>query len=92
MVAAGTRPDLQEVGDYVQTRRGHLGLSQVQLAERAGIDKGTVSRLETGATWPWSTKRAAIEKALGLQPGALNEARKQAAAGISLFVRQDGAA
>jgi transcriptional regulator with XRE-family HTH domain len=94
MVAAGPkgRPDLQEVGDYVQTRRGHLGLSQVQLADRAGVDKGTISRLETGAGWPWSTKRAAIERALGLQSGALTQARKQAAAGISLFVPQDGAA
>jgi transcriptional regulator with XRE-family HTH domain len=84
MVAAGTRPDIQAVGRYVRVRRGELGLSQVQVAERAGVDKGTISRLETGVAWPWATKRAQIECALGLTSGALEWAQERAAAGISL--------
>jgi len=42
-------PDL---GTYIRTRRRHLGLNQVQLAERVGgtYSQGDVSRLERGFT------------------------------------------
>lgn len=77
-------PDLEDVGRYVQVLRAELGISQAELAERAGVDKGTISRLETGHSWPWATKRALIEKALGLTPGQLARVRKEALAAASV--------
>ena len=38
----------KEVGSYVRTWRLLLGLTAQQVAERAGIDRGTLRRLETG--------------------------------------------
>lgn len=38
----------KEVGAYVRTWRLLLGLTAQQVAERAGIDRGTLRRLETG--------------------------------------------
>jgi transcriptional regulator with XRE-family HTH domain len=77
-------PDLEDVGRYVQVLRAELGISQAELATRAGVDKGTISRLETGHSWPWATKRALIEKALGLNPGQLARVRKEARAAAAV--------
>lgn len=49
--------------------REQLGLTQVELAERAGIDQTTVSKLELGTmqnpSWPVVAKLA---RALGVNP------------------------
>jgi transcriptional regulator with XRE-family HTH domain len=63
--------DLERVAEYVRARRGELGLTQQQLADRAGVDTGTVSALERGVTWPWARNRAAIARALGWPSGSL---------------------
>lgn len=39
---------LRQVGDHVATWRKLQGLTAAQLAERAGISRGTLRRLETG--------------------------------------------
>jgi transcriptional regulator with XRE-family HTH domain len=39
-------------GDVVRERRTELGLSQEALAERCGIDRKSISRVETGAFSP----------------------------------------
>jgi transcriptional regulator with XRE-family HTH domain len=39
---------LQEIGDRMERRRIDAGLTQIQLAEEAGISKRTVERIEAG--------------------------------------------
>jgi HTH-type transcriptional regulator/antitoxin HipB len=41
-----------ELGQAVRSRRHQLGLSQVELAARAGMTQSAVSRLEAGGTVP----------------------------------------
>ena len=48
----------------VAARRGELGLTQHQLAAKAGVDPKTVGNLEKRDRWPIAKNRAAIEKAL----------------------------
>ena len=38
----------EELGDHIRTWRVLLGLTAEQLAERAGVSRGTISRLERG--------------------------------------------
>jgi len=68
--------DMDRVADHVRTRRGELGLTQQQLADKAGVDTGTISSLERAGTWPWAKNRAAIERALGWGTGSLSEIRR----------------
>ncbi|HEX2315867.1 MAG TPA: helix-turn-helix transcriptional regulator [Thermomonospora sp.] len=63
--------DRERVAKYVVARRGSLGLTQEQLAERAGVTVKTVYNLEAGGRWPQARTRGAIESALGWQPGDL---------------------
>lgn len=39
-------------GELIRARRTELGLSQFQLAERAGTGQALVSRIESGRTLP----------------------------------------
>ncbi|REE95309.1 helix-turn-helix domain-containing protein [Thermomonospora umbrina] len=63
--------DRERVAKYVVARRGSLGLTQEQLAERAGVTVKTVYNLESGGRWPQARTRGAVESALGWQPGDL---------------------
>lgn len=44
--------------------RQKLGVSQVELARRMGVDQPTVSKWETGARYPFPHTLGAIAKAL----------------------------
>jgi DNA-binding XRE family transcriptional regulator len=68
----------QGVGREIKTRREKLGLSQIQLAEKAGISQSHVCRLETGIHVPTAVTIERIAKALGttasqLDPGFTDE-------------------
>jgi transcriptional regulator with XRE-family HTH domain len=52
-------------GALVKARRKQLGLSQVVLAERAGLAQNTVSRIEAGEIGTTDRTRIAIAEALG---------------------------
>ncbi|MEO3812434.1 helix-turn-helix transcriptional regulator [Sphaerisporangium sp. B11E5] len=41
-----------ELGEAVRRRREELGLTQAQLAERAGLQQPAVARFEAGGTMP----------------------------------------
>ena len=43
---------LDYAAPVLRAAREGAGLSQVQIAERAGVSHATISRLETGHTWP----------------------------------------
>jgi XRE family transcriptional regulator, regulator of sulfur utilization len=42
-------PDMNHIGDHIRITRGRAGLSQQELAERSGISKAQISRLEAGS-------------------------------------------
>jgi transcriptional regulator with XRE-family HTH domain len=60
-------------GNAIRARRQELGLSQEQLADRAGIERKSVSRVETGAYSPSVDRLWNICDALGVLPRALLE-------------------
>jgi len=41
-----------ELGEVVRHRREELGITQAELAERAGLQQPAVARFETGGTMP----------------------------------------
>lgn len=61
----------QAAGLMVLTRRGELGLTQQQLADRAGVNIDTVSDLERGRLQSRTATVAAIARALGLDAAEL---------------------
>jgi HTH-type transcriptional regulator / antitoxin HipB len=56
-----------ELAEAVRTRREELGLSQRQLAERAGMTQPGVARFEAGGTTPTISVLERLASALGLQ-------------------------
>ncbi|GAA2586149.1 helix-turn-helix transcriptional regulator [Actinomadura fulvescens] len=63
--------DRERIAKYVVARRGSLGLTQEQLAERAGVTVKTIYNLEAGERWPQARTRSAIETALEWRSGDL---------------------
>jgi len=56
-----------ELGEAVRRRREELGLTQAQLAERAGLKQPAVARFEAGGTMPTLPMLERLAAALGLQ-------------------------
>lgn len=48
-----------------------MGLSDAELATRAGLDRTTVHRMRTGRLVPKVPSAAAVAAALGIEPGRL---------------------
>lgn len=62
----------REVGHRVATRRVGLGIpTQLELAERAGVHKNTVSKIELGQMRRQGRSWAPIERELGWPAGTL---------------------
>lgn len=58
-------------GRAVRVQRGELGLTQAEVASRAGVDVDTLSDMENGKRWPWPKNVAAIARVLGLDAAEL---------------------
>jgi ribosome-binding protein aMBF1 (putative translation factor) len=56
-----------ELGEAVRRRREDLGITQAQLAERAGLKQPAVARFETGGTMPTIPMLERLADALGLR-------------------------
>jgi HTH-type transcriptional regulator/antitoxin HipB len=56
-----------ELGEAVRRRREELGLTQAQLAERAGLKQPAVARFEAGGTMPTIPMLERLAAALGLR-------------------------
>ncbi len=56
-----------ELAEAVRSRREELGLSQRQLAERAGMTQPGIARFEAGGTTPTIPVLERLARALGLQ-------------------------
>ena len=59
------------VGTRIREARHTAGLSQVQLADRAGIDHKTISRAENGVYAVSIDQLARLARALGVSSAAL---------------------
>lgn len=64
-------PSVEELGARIRKRRHQLGLTQEQLAERAGVSKETVGRIEQGTGSPALITISRVANALGTTGSAL---------------------
>lgn len=64
------------VGTLIRTHRTNAGLSQVQLAERAGVDHKTVSRAENGVYAVSVDQLARFARALDISSSELLPGRE----------------
>lgn len=55
-----------EIGNFLKSKREGLGLSQAEVARRAGVDKGTVSRMEGAQLRPRTDSLQAIGEVIGV--------------------------
>lgn len=63
--------EIHTLGPRVREQRRKLGLSQSQLAERAGVNQGYLSSIENGDRMPRHDTLRAIAVALGVPEGVL---------------------
>lgn len=68
-IAIATYPAL--VGAFLQARRKELGLSQTQVAEEAGLNVSTWSRIENGESALTIEQLAAVAEKLDLAPSTI---------------------
>lgn len=67
-VGAAAR-DVHDIAGRLRTRRRRLGLTQVELAEKAGVAVRSVHQLENGSAWPNSRTLGALASVLGARLG-----------------------
>lgn len=64
------------IAAFVLAERKRLGISQIELARRAGVAQPTVTKLEAGGTLTWRTLRkvmAAIGYRVVIEPVPVEE-------------------
>jgi len=57
----------------IKAWREHLGMTQEQLAEKAGMKQSALARLESGAIKPRTATLVKLSKAMGVKPSLLEE-------------------
>lgn len=58
-------------GQSIRARRERIGLTQVQVAELAGISQPSIAQFEAGKFIPADRSKVALARALGTTPGEL---------------------
>jgi transcriptional regulator with XRE-family HTH domain len=72
MELSGASPERVNFAEWLREQRKKAGLTQEQLAEKAGISQLTISFIETGKTEsPQKATVDAVEKVLGKLPGKI---------------------
>jgi transcriptional regulator with XRE-family HTH domain len=66
MTSTDVQPSLQSLGEDLQIWRKLRGLTQQQLAERSGVNRATVARLEHGGGGVSTENLMRVMTALGL--------------------------
>jgi putative transcriptional regulator len=56
----------ERLANKLKERRGKLGLTQAELAERVGVTRKTVNTVENGVFTPSTTLAIKLSQALGL--------------------------
>lgn len=56
-----------EISRAIRARRGELRLSQVDVADRAGIRRQTLADIETGTRWPDASSLLRVCSTVGLE-------------------------
>jgi putative transcriptional regulator len=56
----------ERLANRLKERRGELGLTQAELAERVGVTRKTVNTVENGVFTPSTTLAIKLSQALGL--------------------------
>jgi len=64
-------PSLVMIGENIRKRREALGMSQTELANEVGTDRGTISRYELASKEMGVGKLCNVAVALGCKPGEL---------------------
>ncbi len=75
--------DAKTFGQFIQSQRKDLGLTQAELAEKLHVTDKAVSRWERGVGFPEVTLLEPLAKALGLSLLELMQSRKQEADTLS---------
>lgn len=70
---AGVSSGRQNAARAAEQQMGQLGLTQLQLAERARLDPTTISTFFNGHHWPQARTRAKLEAALEWPVGTLGD-------------------
>ncbi len=66
------------LGNKIRNRREELGLTQVELAEKAKVTQGYISRVEGNAFVPKATTLMVLAISLDLAPNAFLEDERRA--------------
>lgn len=72
---------MSHLGERIRVTRENAGLSQLALAQRVGIDRSHISKLETGETDGSLKTVKKIAEALGVPLSVLLEEPRQSATG-----------
>ncbi len=73
MIELTELPAGQPDATLARATRRRNGFTQKEVAEAAGLDRGTVSRIENGCLRPTEGHRRRLAAALGLDPSELLE-------------------
>jgi transcriptional regulator with XRE-family HTH domain len=60
---------IENIGTVIRTRRKHLGMTQQDVAEIAGVQRQTISRIESGNGTVAVTTLARVAMVVGLDLG-----------------------
>ena len=69
----GVQEEPEGIGEKLKRLRLEEGITQAQLARRAGLTRRTLSHIERNVTEPHMSTRLMLSEALGVPPGELTE-------------------